>query len=296
MTYRRLVDALALLRHAASLGAAGAQAALAPGQAPAVRAFCEQHGMYFEAMAALPREEDSSAFESALREAAAAGARCVRVVCLSGRRYESFRSLEEWRAFTAQSRRRLALAVPLAARARLPLALENHKDWTQDELLALLSAYESEFLGVCLDTGNNLALLDGASEFVEALAPYAVSTHLKDMALEDGPGGFLLAEVPLGEGLLDIPALAARLRAARPSTPLTLEMITRDPLRVPCLGSAYWATFPERPAAKLAALLALARSAGRTLPRPSSLPPAAQLDAEEENVKACLAFARRRLA
>ena len=296
MTVRRLSDALALLRHADTLGACGAQAALAAGQAREVREYCEPRRLYFESMAALPREDGDARFAAALRDAREAGARCVRVVCLSGRRYEAFRTLDEWRAFAGESRRRLAFAARIAARERMPLAVENHKDWTLDELTALLREFGSEWLGVCLDTGNNLALLDDAGEFVDALAPHAASTHLKDMALAADSEGFLLAEVPLGTGMLDIPRIVRRIREARPGTPLTLEMITRDPLRVPCLNSSYWATFPERAAPRLAAMLALAHSNQGALPRLSDLPVSARLECEEENVKACLRWAREHLA
>lgn len=296
MTVRRLSGAPALLRHADALGACGAQAALAAGQAREVRDYCEARRLYFESMAALPREDDDARFTSALRDAREAGARCVRVVCLSGRRYETFRTLEEWRAFVGESRRRLAFAARIAARVRMPLALENHKDWTLEELTALLREFGGEWLGVCLDTGNNLALLDDPGEFIDALAPHAVSTHLKDMALADEPEGFLLAEVPLGTGMLDIPRFVRRIREARPGTPLTLEMITRDPLRVPCLNSAYWATFAGRAAPRLAAILAQARRNSKPIPRISDLPVPAQLECEEENVKACLHWARKHLA
>lgn len=296
MTVRRLSDALKLLDHAHALGASGAQAALAGGQATPVRAFCERTGMYFEAIAALPRDGGAAQFETALREAREAGARCVRVVCLSGRRYESFKTLEDWRRFVADSRRRIELALPVAERVGIALALENHKDWTLDELVALLREYETEWLGVCLDTGNNLALLDDAATFVEALAPYAVSTHLKDMALEHTGDGFLLSEMPLGMGQLDIARLVRIIRAARPATPLTLEMITRDPLRIPCLTSSYWTTMPARPARQMAALLAAARANPKPLPRLSGLPEAERLDKEEANVRACLEWAAAHLA
>jgi sugar phosphate isomerase/epimerase len=63
----------------------------------------------------------------------------------------------------------------------VPLAIENHKDWTADEMAALMKEKASRWLGVCLDTGNNIALLDDPMATVEALAPYAISTHIKDM-------------------------------------------------------------------------------------------------------------------
>jgi hypothetical protein len=76
---------------------------------------------------------------------------------------------------------------------------------------------------------------------------------------------------------------------------LNLEMITRDPLRVPCLGEKYWATFDGVPGRQLARALAAVRKVGRPLPRVSDLPQERQLAVEEENVRRSLAYARERL-
>jgi sugar phosphate isomerase/epimerase len=297
MSYRRFRDTLELIEHAASIGASGVQAglsALDPGYLRRVRESCERHGLYFEAMVSLPKT-DTAQFERTLRAAKECGALCARAACLGGRRYETFSTLAEWKAFVAQSRRSLILAIPAAERIGIPFAIENHKDWTLDELHALLREYSSENFGVCLDTGNNISLLDEPHELAETLAPWALSTHIKDMALQDAPDGFLLAEAPLGEGFLDLARIIGAIRKARPRTKLTLEMITRNPLRVPCLTEKYWATFNARSASLLAATLRLARSATRPIPTDAALSPRARIDWEEANVRACLAWARRHI-
>ena len=89
---------------------------------------------------------------------------------------------------------------------------------------------------------------------------WAFTTHLKDMGVEEYDRGFRLAEVPLGAGVLDLPRIVRTLRAARPEIPLNLEMITRDPLDVPCLDDRYWATFPDLPGRHLARALAYVRA------------------------------------
>jgi sugar phosphate isomerase/epimerase len=152
-------------------------------------------------------------------------------------------------------------------------------------------------MGACLDTGNNVSLLDQPMEVVEKLAPYAISTHLKDIAVEEYADGFLLAEVPFGEGMLDLKKVVATIRAARPKAKMTLEMITRDPLKVPCLTEKYWATFPDRGGPRLAAMLRTVRTAHGTKPLPklSPLPAAAQWQLEEDNVKMCLHTGREML-
>ena len=83
-------------------------------------------------------------------------------------------------------------------------------------MVALMQAKASRWLGVCLDTGNNIALLDDPMATVEALAPYAVSTHIKDMGVAPYPDGFLLSEMPLGEGMLDMRRIVDTIRRARP--------------------------------------------------------------------------------
>jgi hypothetical protein len=88
------------------------------------------------------------------------------------------------------------------------------------------------------------------------------------------------------------------LRDGRPGLPLNLEMLTRDPLKIPCETERYWATFPDLPGRHLARTLSFARShpAPTPLPRPSRLDPAARLRLEDDNIRRCLVYARDRLA
>jgi sugar phosphate isomerase/epimerase len=215
------------------------------------------------------------------------------VNCLPGRRYENFTNLADWDKAVSQSHERIDAALRIVEKHQLPLAIENHKDWTAEEMAALMKSKASRWLGVCLDTGNNIALLDDPMTVVETLAPYALSTHIKDMAVAPYPDGFLLSEMPLGEGMLDMRRIVDTIRRARPETRLTLEMITRDPLKVPCLTDAYWATFPARNGLYLARTMRNVRE--RTLPVVSGLAREAQLQVEEDNVKKSLAYARDRL-
>lgn len=291
MTARKPRETHEFLEYCHSLGAGGIQAALSstePAYLKKLRARAEELGMYVEVMA------DLHSIEPHLAAAREAGAVCVRSACLGGRRYESFSNLEDWRTFAASSKAAINRAVPLAEKHRIPLAIENHKDWTVDELLPILKEHQSLYFGVCLDTGNNISLLDDPMTVVERLAPYAVSTHIKDMAVEPWRDGFLLSEVPLGEGMLDMKRIVAAIRAARPNTRMTLEMITRNPLQVPCLTDKYWVTFADRNGRYLADTLRMVRDRARHVePLPTNMD--AQLRLEEENVKKSLRYAREQL-
>ena len=101
--------------------------------------------------------------------------------------------------------------------------------------------------------------------------------------------GFLLSEVPIGEGMLDIPKIVSMIEKARPKTRLTLEMITRDPLKVPAYTDKYWATLPHRNGVFLARMMRMVQAKKSKLPVISGLSKEEQLKVEEQNVRKCLA-------
>ena len=254
--------------------------------------------MYVEATLGLPHEKsDLGDFKHNVRIAKNAGATVIRTAMLSGRRYETFATAEAFNEFADQQWIALTQAEPILRIHSMTLAIENHKDWRLEEILLILQRISSEFVGVCVDTGNNIALLDDPMNLVEALAPYAHSVHLKDMGVEEYEDGFLLSEVPLGEGYLDIPKMVKVLREAKPDLQFSLEMITRDPLTIPCLTKKYWATLSDLPGIDLARTLATVRAnkPAKPLPRLSHLNAEQRRDAEEENVRKCLAYAREHL-
>jgi 3-oxoisoapionate decarboxylase len=297
--FRHPKSALEFLDYCHSLGAGGVQTELDSFEADylkKLRQRAEELGMYLEAIVELP-DKTPEHFERVVRAAKEAGAVCLRAACLSGRRYEAFSTLAEWKFFVADSKARVRSALPVLEKYRIPLGIENHKDWTLEELLALVKECDSEYLGACIDTGNNIALLDDPMELVAGLAPYAVTTHIKDMAVEEYQEGFLLSEVPLGHGLLDVKKIIESIAKERPKTKLSLEMITRNPLKVPCLTDKYWRTFPDRSGRYLARALTLVRASKPRQPLVwlDGLDAGSMLKLEEQNVKECLDYARERL-
>jgi sugar phosphate isomerase/epimerase len=289
------------LAHCRELGAAGIQTSLrilTPQQAESLQRQAEEWEMYIEGSVKLPADRDDVArFDAEVRTAGDCGAQVLRTVALDGRRYETFHDAESFRQFAERSWRSLALAERVVAKRKVRLALENHKDWRIEELLAGLKRLDSEFVGVCVDTGNSIALLEDPLTVVEAYAPWAFSVHFKDMGVREYAEGFLLAEVPFGEGILALSKMTDVLRTARPEVRFNLEMITRDPLRVPCLTDGYWVTLAGLSGRELAHTLALVKDKGAREPLPavSELTAEDRVRVEEENVHKCLAFARERL-
>lgn len=290
-------DPFRFLDHANELGAAGIQVgigSLDAAERGRLRERLASTGMFLEGMVRLPKDRDDIArFDQELATAKDCGVTILRTVCLNGRRYETFDSAEAFGKFKQQSWQSLTLAEPVAAKHGVRLAIENHKDWRVEELLDILKRLDSRHVGVNLDTGNSIALLEDPYAVVEVCAPWAITTHIKDMAVAEYADGFLLAEVPLGGGFLDLRRIVTTLRRTNPAIRINLEMITRDPLKVPCLTPKFWATFDSLPARHLADALGRAKrhAPDRPLPEISHLPLDRQLEIETANVRESLKIA-----
>jgi sugar phosphate isomerase/epimerase len=294
-------DPLAFIEHCHTLGAGGVQTGIGSRDRDylaRLRKKIEAHGMYLEGSIRLPKDRaDAERFTTEVRCAREAGAKVLRTVLFGGRRYQQFANADDFRRAREQAEASVKLAEPIVAKHDLLLAIENHKDYRAGELLDLLKRLDSRHVGVCVDTGNSIALLEDPLEVVRTLAPRAFTVHLKDMAVAEYEEGFLLAEMPLGEGFLDLPKMIDLLRKARPDIRFNLEMITRDPLRVPCLTDKYWTTLAAVPGRDLARTLAMVRKnkPAQPLPRIRKRDTKEQLAIEEENVRKSLAYARKHL-
>ncbi len=284
-------DAYTFLEKCHALGAGGIQTSL-NGDLKKLRARADELGMYLEGMVSIPRNGDMSSLEKGLADCKEAGVTVARAAMLGGRRYETFASLADWKKWVDQSHAALIAAMPIIEKHKVVVALENHKDWTLEDFLRLLRTYQSEYLQVCLDFGNNISMLDDPYELIEGLARYAKSTHIKDMGVKPYADGFLLSEVPLGTGLLDLPRIVAMVKKANPNTKFSLEMITREPLKVPCLTAKYWDVFPDRNGKYLAQTMKLVneKKTNNPLPRIENLNAAERVKNEEDNIKACLRY------
>jgi 3-oxoisoapionate decarboxylase len=298
---RGFSDPLAFLNFCRERGAAGVQlplGMLSADKARELRSTAETHGMYVEGSIRPPKDKaDVERFDREIATSKACGATVVRTVMLGTRRYETFHAARDYAAFAEQALASLRLAEPVVAKHKVTLAVENHKDFRTDELIGVMKAISSEHVGVCVDTGNSIALLERPTDTAAELAPWVRSCHLKDMGVEESADGFLLAEVPLGDGFLDLKGIVGTLKKARPGLRLSLEMITRDPLRIPCLTDDYWATLERVPGRDLARVLALVKKHApkEPLPRTSKLSADDQRAAEDRNVRRCLAYGREML-
>lgn len=216
---------------------------------------------------------------------------------LNGRRYEEFFELKKWKDFAAHWQEALQQAEPVLKKHRLLVGIENHKEWLADELAEMLGRLNSPHFGACVDFGNNLALLEDSVEVAQKLAPYVVTTHMKDMAVSEYEEGFLLSEVPLGQGILPLAKIMELLRRSRSDIHFCLEMITRDPLRVPYLDEKYWASYEKRDAVRIDRFKSkiLSQASAKPLPRISGMSSTKMLAVEDDNIRRCVSYSKRTL-
>ncbi len=285
-------DTLEFLEKCHSLGASGIQTHI-HGDIPRLRARAEELGMWMEGMTSVQHSTPEQ-LEKTISDAKAAGCSLARDAMLNGRRYETFNSLADWKAFVQKTHETLSRVLPIFEKHKFTLAVENHKDWTADDYVKLFKTYSSEYLGACLDFGNNISLLDDPMAVAEAAAPFVKTTHLKDMAVMPYHDGFLLSEVPLGKGTLDLPRMVSLVQKANSNVHFPLEMITRDPLKVPCLTDRYWVTFPERNGIYLARTLRYveSRKSSTPLPTVNNLAPTDRSQLVNKNIEACFQYAK----
>jgi len=299
--YPPLTDAIQLMEHCASIGAGGVQTVVrgwTSDFAKKARDKREKLGLYLEGSIGLPRTADEVAdFEKEVAASKEAGASILRCVCMGTRRYETLHSQKEYEDYEKDSIARLRLAEPVVRKHKMKLAIENHKDWMAPELVNVIKTIDSEWVGTTVDFGNSIALMEDPMSVVETLAPYAFTTHVKDMGVMEYEKGFLLSEVPLGTGILDLKKMVDVCRKHNPDIRFNLEMITRDPLEIPCLTEEYWNVFEGVSGKYLANTLSMVKEKASKTPLPSvaGLTAEQRLEFEEQNNLACLKYSASQL-
>ena len=123
-------------------------------------------------------------------------------------------------------------AARIAAGEGVRLAVENHFDFSADEYMDLISRVNSPYFGLTLDTGNALRIGDDPVEAARMLAPHVFATHTKDVAPLYGVSPkewYFFACVPVGQGIINIPALVDALLAGGYQGLFAIELDYMDP-------------------------------------------------------------------
>ena len=192
---------------------------------------------------------------------------------------------------------------PHAKRLSLVIGVENHLDFSLEEIHGLLRRIDSPQIGSLFDVGNWFGTLDDPIAAAELLGPYVLATHYKDFAVQETPQGFTLTMVPLGCGSLDLPGItAALLKNLRPEANMAIEMMNGQTLEINWLKPGIWAAFRNRTAEQVAATLNHIRrqtvNRAECIPQTEvdKMPHAQHLELEAARTKQCIDSLRKLIA
>ncbi len=107
------------------------------------------------------------------------------------------------------------------------MGIENHFDFTSQEILEIVEGVGSPRFGVTFDIANSLRIGENPVEAAGRLAPYTVATHVKDVfPLYGGNPAdwYFFASVPVGRGIIDMPAVIRVLKQGGYKGALTIEI------------------------------------------------------------------------
>ena len=141
------------------------------------------------------------------------------------------------------------------------IALENHSgDMQAREVKSIIEESGKEFVGSNLDTGNPIWVVEDPFVTLETLAPYVVTSHIRDSAVFETANGAAGQWVAMGDGNIDYPKFVAEFRRLCPNSCMHLEVITgRPPTPLPYLEQDFWKLYPKMPAWEFARFAALAK-------------------------------------
>ncbi len=141
------------------------------------------------------------------------------------------------------------------------IALENHSgDMQAREVVTVIKEAGKDFVGSCLDNGNPIWCVEDPMVSLETLAPYVITTHIRDSILFEYEHGAAGQWTALGDGNIDLTGFVKRFRELCPQSTMQLEIITgRPPRLMPYLDAEFWKAFPKMPAWEFARFVAIAK-------------------------------------
>ena len=141
----------------------------------------------------------------------------------------------------------------------LKIAIENHAgDMQARELKALIEGAGKDFVGACLDSGNPLWVLEDPHLTLETLAPYVLTSHVRDTAVWRIPEGAVVQWTRMGDGNIGIDRYVKRYRELCPTRPITLEIIVTGPRKFAYNQAQFWEAYKTVPAWEFSRFVALA--------------------------------------
>ena len=158
---------------------------------------------------------------------------------------------------------------PVARDLGLKIAIENHAgDMQARELKMLIEGAGKQVVGACFDSGNPCWALEDPHLTLETLAPYILTSHIRDSYLWNDDSGTQVNWTRMGEGNVDIARLLKRFIELCPGKSMSMEVIVMGPRGYAWRKPEFWDPYRNVPAADFARFLSVAASGKPPTPRP----------------------------
>ena len=178
----------------------------------------------------------------------------------------------------------------------IKIAVENHAgDMQARELRGLIELAGKDFVGAVIDTGNPVWALEDPHLTLETLAPYILTSHVRDSYLWKTPEGIVVQWTRMGEGNVDISRWVARYRELCPGKSLSMEIIVTGARKFQVFETKFWDAYRNTPAWEFARFMAIAEK-GTVRPDPPKLDKEASVAKERQDLEASIDYTRKLLA
>ncbi|MDB6069775.1 MAG: Xylose isomerase-like barrel [Verrucomicrobiales bacterium] len=153
-----------------------------------------------------------------------------------------------------------------AVDAGVKIAIENHAgDMQSWELKELVEACGKDFVGVTIDCGNATWTLEDPMVNLEVLAPYVLSSGMRDSMIWNDADGVQVQWTAIGEGNMDMKSYGKRYGELCPGAPFILEIISGFARSYPWRKPEFWDAYQRVRPAEFARFLNLSQT-GKPLP------------------------------
>jgi sugar phosphate isomerase/epimerase len=173
----------------------------------------------------------------------------------------------------------------------LKIAIENHAgDMQARELKMLIEEAGKDFVGACLDSGNPLWTIEDPHLTLETLAPYVLTSHIRDTAVWAVPEGAAVAWVRMGDGNVGIDDYVRKYIELCPGRALSLEVIVvRQPRIYAYHDPKFWDPYRKTPAWEFARFATLVDK-GKPHPNPPPVAKDHAAEREREDFEASMRY------
>jgi sugar phosphate isomerase/epimerase len=165
--------------------------------------------------------------------------------------------------------------------AGVKVAIENHAgDMQARELKGLIEGAGTDIAGVCIDSGNPVWTIEDPHLTLETLAPYVLTSHMRDSAVWRTPEGIAVRWTRMGEGNIGMEQYLRTYLAKCPGRAVSLEIIVSgNPRMVRYSDPQFWDLYRSTPAWEFARFVALA---DKGPPTPAAAPDASLSQAQRQ--------------